>query len=288
MMARPETGEFDFEMNVKSFLNTDFPGGRRRAWLAVPVLLLALACSAGGAFDAEQSSPLHGKFRSGPAGHLQNAFRNIHEEYTESVVSIYTRGRQQPAHPLFNHPLFRYYFGEQQPKARTGLGSGFIISKDGYICTNYHVIKGMTQIMVRAADRVYPARVIGADEKTDIALLKIDGSFRPVYFGDSDNARVGDWAIAIGNPFGLDRTFTVGVISALARNKVDKAGGSYIQTDASINPGNSGGPLINLDGEVIGVNRMIYSRSGGSLGIGFAIPINQARIVLNRLRETGY
>jgi len=257
------------------------------------VLIIALGgCSSGNDFDADKSSPLRGKFRGGAADNLQNAFRKIHEEYSESVVSIYTlRLVRQPTHPLFNHPLFRYYFGRQtpgRPKTQTGLGTGFLISKDGYICTNYHVIKAMTRVMAKVAGKVYPARVVGADARTDIALLKIEGSgFRPVYFGDSDNSRVGDWAIAIGNPFGLDRTFTVGVISALARSKVDKAGGSYIQTDASINPGNSGGPLINLDGEVIGVNRMIYSRSGGSLGIGFAIPINQARIVLNRLRNSG-
>ena len=260
---------------------------------AIPALLLTIlmACSSGD-FDASGGSPLRGAFRGGAADNLQNAFRKIHDEYSDSVVSIYTqRLVRQPTNPLLEHPLFRYYFGRQAPgrtRRVSGLGSGFIISRDGYICTNFHVIKAMSSVMAKVGGRVYPARLVGADPSSDIALLKIQGeNFKPVYFGNSDDTRVGDWAIAIDNPFGLDRTFTVGVISALARSKVDKAGGSYIQTDASINPGNSGGPLINLDGEVIGVNRMIYSRSGGSLGIGFAIPINQARLVLERLRAGG-
>ncbi len=257
--------------------------------LVLFIALVGLGCPGTDDFDAGRTSPLRGAFRGSAADSLQDAFRKIHEEYSESVVSIYTAGIvSQPAHPLLNHPLFRYYFGNGANRTRqvSGLGSGFVISKEGFICTNFHVIKGMTRIMARVGGRVFPARLVGADEATDIALLKIEGSgFRAVYFGDSDQTRVGDWAIAIGNPFGLDRTFTVGVISAIARQKLDSEGGSYIQTDASINPGNSGGPLINLDGEVIGVNRMIYSRSGGSLGIGFAIPINQARIVLNQLRE---
>jgi S1-C subfamily serine protease len=131
---------------------------------------------------------------------------------------------------------------------------------------------------------------VGLDERTDIALIKINAGtkFKPVYLGDSDSINVGDWAIAIGNPFGLDRTFTVGVISATARRDLDLMGGSqaHIQTDASINPGNSGGPLLNIYGEVIGINRMIYSGSGGNIGIGFAIPINTAKNVLAQLKET--
>jgi S1-C subfamily serine protease len=131
------------------------------------------------------------------------------------------------------------------------------------------------------------AQIIGGDKHTDIALLKVNsgGDLRPVYMGDSDKVSVGDWAIAIGNPFGLDRTFTVGVVSAIGRSDVDMMGGSHIQTDASINPGNSGGPLINIFGEVIGINRMIYSQSGGYMGIGFAIPINTARSILAQLKQ---
>ncbi|MCA9165941.1 MAG: trypsin-like peptidase domain-containing protein, partial [Planctomycetales bacterium] len=138
-------------------------------------------------------------------------------------------------------------------------------------------------------EKQYEAKVIGSDEVTDIALLKVDAinGLKPVTLGDSDRVRVGDWAIAIGNPFGLDRTFTVGVISATARESVDESGNTHIQTDASINPGNSGGPLINIKGEVVGVNRMIYSQTGGNLGIGFAIPINTAKAVLESLRKNG-
>jgi S1-C subfamily serine protease len=170
---------------------------------------------------------------------------------------------------------------------RTGLGTGFVLSKDGYICTNYHVVSDTDKVFVTIKDKTYDADIIGADKKTDIALLKVnaDDDLKPVYFGDSDTVNVGDWAIAIGNPFGLDRTFTVGVISAVGRNDVDMMGSSHIQTDASINPGNSGGPLINIYGEVIGINRMIYSKSGGYMGIGFAIPVNTARTILASLKE---
>ncbi|MDA3821906.1 MAG: trypsin-like peptidase domain-containing protein, partial [Bacteroidales bacterium] len=170
---------------------------------------------------------------------------------------------------------------------KKGLGSGFVISSDGYICTNYHVIKGVDKVYVNVHNKHYEAKIIGFDKTTDIALLKIKpkGILKPVYFGNSDKTSVGDWAIAIGNPFGLDRTFTVGVISAIRRSDVDMIGNSHIQTDASINPGNSGGPLINIYGEVIGINRMIYSKSGGNMGIGFAIPINTAAHILNQLKK---
>ena len=197
-----------------------------------------------------------------------------------------------PQHPFFNDPFFREFFGtpQQGPRTqrRTGLGTGFVLSDDGYICTNHHVVSGVDKITVKINAREYPAKIIGSDEKTDIALLKISPAekLKPVYLGNSDEVRVGDWAIAIGNPFGLDKTFTVGVISATGRRDVDMMGGSqyHIQTDASINPGNSGGPLININGEVIGINRMIYSNSGGSLGIGFAIPMNTARSILEQLK----
>ena len=183
----------------------------------------------------------------------------------------------------------REFFGRSQPQyqKRKGLGTGFIISEDGYICTNHHVIAQVDSVYVNLDSKTYKAEIIGSDERTDIALLKIKSSTKlePVYFGDSDKVAVGDWAIAIGNPFGLDRTFTVGVISATGRKDVDLMGGSHIQTDASINPGNSGGPLINIYGEVIGINRMIYSQSGGYMGIGFAIPINTARSILEQLKQ---
>ncbi|MCX7680284.1 MAG: trypsin-like peptidase domain-containing protein [Spirochaetes bacterium] len=246
------------------------------------------------AFGQGAESPLKGSAENIKAWEIQKVFRKIAELYHDRVVFISTEQtvKIQP-HPFFDDPFFNQFFGipyQNRPRThkRRGLGSGFIISRDGYVCTNHHVIQNVDKVTVKVLDKVYDAEVIGSDERTDIALLKIksNNKFNPVFFGDSDKVNVGDWAIAIGNPFGLDKTFTVGVISAVARKDVDMMGGSqsHIQTDASINPGNSGGPLINIDGEVIGINRMIYSSSGGYMGIGFAIPINQAKIILEQLK----
>ncbi|MFW5808405.1 MAG: S1C family serine protease, partial [Spirochaetota bacterium] len=157
--------------------------------------------------------------------------------------------------------------------------------------TNHHVVANVDKVEVKIGEETFDAKIIGSDARTDLALLKIesDAKLSPVFLGNSDEVKVGDWAIAIGNPFGLDKTFTTGVISAVARKDLDLMGGSqtHIQTDASINPGNSGGPLININGEVIGINRMIYSRSGGNMGIGFAIPVNRAKDILLQLKEHG-
>lgn len=235
----------------------------------------------GGRTGPGDPSPLRGRMAKGtPGSEVAGAFRKVHELYEKRVVFISTeKGVRTPAPWPFNP------FGNQK---QTGLGSGFFISSDGFICTNHHVVADVDKVTVRVGSQEYEARVIGSDEQSDIALLKVDGKdFEPAFFGSSDKVRVGDWAIAIGNPFGLDRSFTVGVISALSRQTVDASGNNHIQTDASINPGNSGGPLINIDGEVIGVNRMIYSRTGGSLGIGFAIPIGEARRILDQLRRKG-
>jgi serine protease Do len=173
-----------------------------------------------------------------------------------------------------------------------GLGSGFLYRADGHIITNAHVVRGASQVTVKLADgrEFKNARVLGQDERTDVAVVKIDASNLPTaQFGDSSKVRVGDWAIALGNPFGLEHTLTVGVISAKAREvPLSVAGpGDYLQTDASINPGNSGGPLLDIYGRVIGVNNAIYSRSGGNVGIGFAIPINQAREIADILVKEG-
>ncbi|MFC1671288.1 trypsin-like peptidase domain-containing protein [Spirochaetota bacterium] len=245
-------------------------------------------------FGKMEMSPLKEKSGVTKASEIQDTFRDIFDLYKDSVVFITTEQivRVRP-HSYYSDPFFQDFFnrGRRRDRARvqkkTGLGTGFIISDDGYICTNYHVIKKVDKINININDKSYEGKIIGTDERTDIALLKIDTKkkLKPVYFGDSDNVKVGNWAIAIGNPFGLDRTFTVGVISAIGRNDVDLMGGSHIQTDASINPGNSGGPLINIYGEVIGINRMIYSKSGGYMGIGFAIPINTARFVLSQLKQ---
>lgn len=238
-------------------------------------------------------SPIRDQQRATSAFAIQESFHRIYELYKNRVVFISTeRTVQAQPNPMLNDPLFRRFFRVpegSQTQRQTGLGSGFIVSADGYVCTNHHVVADVDSVTVRIDDHEYEAEVIGSDELTDIALLKIQapGPFESVFMGNSDRVQVGDWAIAIGNPFGLDRTFTVGVVSAVARTELDPLGNAHIQTDASINPGNSGGPLLNLDGEVIGVNRMIYSQTGGSMGIGFAIPINTVHAVLDQLREHG-
>jgi serine protease Do len=189
--------------------------------------------------------------------------------------------------------FFRQFFGQGLPyrqQQQQSLGSGFIFSSDGYIVTNAHVVAQAQQIRVRLATRdEYDARLVGMDQKTDLALLKIKprGELPAAVLGDSESLEVGDWVIAVGNPFGLASTVTAGIVSA--KDRVIGAGpyDDFIQTDASINPGNSGGPLLNVRGEVVGINSAIYSRSGGSVGIGFAIPINLARRVVHELRDGG-
>lgn len=241
-------------------------------------------------FGNSGESPIKSEVESTKADEIQNVFSKIFLQYRDSVVFITTEQLVKVRNPYLNDPVLREFFrksGRSKVEKRTGLGTGFIVSEDGYICTNHHVISGVDRIRVHLNDKSYEARVIGSDSQTDIALLKIESAekLKPVYFGDSDKMQVGDWAIAIGNPFGLDNSFTVGVVSAVGRRDVDLMGGSHIQTDASINPGNSGGPLINIYGEVIGINRMIYSKSGGYMGIGFAIPVNTAKSVLYQLQK---
>ncbi len=199
---------------------------------------------------------------------------------------------------MFNDPFFQRFFGKQfqQPKQpqspfkQHGAGSGFIISENGLILTNNHVVEGADSIRIRLADkREFPASVIGTDPQSDVALIKIDGTGLPTLpMGDSDKLEVGEWVIAIGSPFELSQTVTVGVVSAKGRSRMGiNDYENFIQTDAAINPGNSGGPLLNIYGEVIGINTALFSRSGGYMGIGFAIPINMARSIENQLRTTG-
>ena len=176
------------------------------------------------------------------------------------------------------------------PQRQKSLGSGFIIDRDGSILTNNHVVENAEKIVVRLADeREFEAKVIGKDSKTDIAVIKIDakGNFPVPPLGDSDQLEVGEWVMAIGNPFGLDNTVTAGIVSAKGRHIGAGPYDNFIQTDASINPGNSGGPLINLRGEVVGINTAIFSQSGGNIGIGFATPINLAKEVLLQLKSKG-
>ncbi len=176
--------------------------------------------------------------------------------------------------------------GEGEPQQR-GVGSGFILSSDGYVMTNAHVVEGAEEVFVTLTDkREFKARIIGADKRTDVALVKIDSSGLPaVRLGDVSRLKVGEWVIAIGSPFGLENTVTAGIVSAKARDTGDFL--PFIQTDVAINPGNSGGPLINMRGEVVGINSQIYSRSGGFMGISFAIPIDEATRVSDQLKASG-
>ena len=203
-------------------------------------------------------------------------------------------GPGDPFRDFFGDDFFRHFFGgdPNREQRQQGLGSGFIIDPAGYILTNNHVIDGADEIKVKTnSDKEYTAEVVGADPKTDLALLKIklrDGdTLQAATMGDSDKLNVGEWVIAIGNPFGLQATVTAGIVSAKWRKIGASAYEDFIQTDASINPGNSGGPLFNLRGEVVGVNSMIYTPSGGNVGIGFAIPINLASNIVTQLKETG-
>lgn len=209
-------------------------------------------------------------------------------------------GQDQEEGPFPRDPFWDFFerFGAPHmmpdPGPQTSLGSGIIIDKSGIVVTNNHVIDGGTEIMVRvgADNNEMKAKVIGTDPKTDLAVLKIEGAKDLPFaaWGDSDSAEVGDWAIAIGSPFALDQSVTVGIISAKGRNQVGLGNdfrADMIQTDAAINPGNSGGPLCDIDGNIIGVNTAIYSRSGGYMGIGFAIPANLAKDIVNRLQKEG-
>jgi serine protease Do len=193
------------------------------------------------------------------------------------------------------YDFFNKFFGEipegvDPHQQRTSLGSGFIMSDDGYIITNNHVVKDADEIIVRLNDRrEFIAEVIGADERSDLAVLKIEGKRLPTLkLGDSSLLKVGEWVLAIGSPFGFDHSVTQGIISAMGRSLPNENYIPFIQTDVSINPGNSGGPLFNLQGEVIGVNSQIYSRTGGYMGMSFAIPVNVVKDIYQQLKEEGH
>jgi len=251
------------------------------------------------------------KAATGP-GELEKSLMLVSEEVRLSVVSITTV-------KVFKHPSTERYHGDEfggrrdrrrdpfedffdrfmpkiPPKGEfktQSLGSGVIVRIDdgkGYILTNNHVVADMDELKVKLIDkREFDAEVVGTDEQTDLAVIKIEGeNLVAVKMGDSDNLKQGQWAIAIGNPFGLNHTVSVGVVSAIDRSGVGIANyENFIQTDAAINPGNSGGPLVNIDGEVIGINTAIFTRSGGYQGIGFAIPVNMAKAVLRDLIDKG-
>ncbi len=211
-----------------------------------------------------------------------------------SVVNIFTSGEiRTPKTPFMSDPLFRRFFGEQpdgEPQRTSSLGSGVIVGAEGFIVTNHHVIENADQIEVSIADgRQLRAKVVGTDPDTDIAVLKVDAHDLPaITFSRPDSLTVGDVVLAIGNPFGVGQTVTMGIVSALGRSHLNiNTFENFIQTDAAINPGNSGGALVDSNGNLVGINSAIFSPSGGSLGIGFAIPVSISRQVLDQIIATG-
>ena len=235
-----------------------------------------------------QSAPPAGAPASAPAASLRTAAQRA----APAVVSI-AASRAPARGPQLDDPWFRFFFGDrlrQQQQPQIGLGSGVIVSPEGYVLTNHHVVDGADDIEVQLADgRAARARVVGTDPESDLAVLKVDLDALPtVVFGDSAGLHVGDTVLAIGNPFNVGQTVTAGIVSALGRNRVGiNTFENFIQTDAAINPGNSGGALVDVEGQLVGINTAIYSRTGGSLGIGFAIPADIARDVMVALIRDG-
>jgi len=227
-------------------------------------------------------------------------FTDLYDKQSPTVVSVdVTQKARAPRMPEISEddPFYEFFrrFG-QVPRPRgapereaQSVGSGFIISNDGYLITNAHVVDGADEVSIKLADRrEFKAKVVGTDKRTDIALLKIDATNLPkVAIGDPEKLRVGEWVFAIGKPFGLENTITAGIVSAKGRDLPQENLVPFIQTDAAINPGNSGGPLFNLKGEVVGINSLIYSRSGGFMGLAFAIPIDVAMNAVNQLKDKG-
>jgi len=222
------------------------------------------------------------------------SYRGAANKAMPSVVNIFTsKDVRASRHPLLNDPLFRRFFGDQledEPQRSSSLGSGVIVGTEGFILTNHHVIEAADEIDVALNDgRKLRAKLVGTDPDTDLAVLRVDGADLPaVTFGQAETMRVGDVVLAIGNPFGVGQTVTMGIVSALGRSHLGiNTFENFIQTDAAINPGNSGGALVDGSGNLVGINSAIYSRSGGSMGIGFAIPVSLARQVMDQIIASG-
>ena len=240
---------------------------------------------------AVSSSPVPVALVAAPLTSYSGAARRA----SPAVVSITASKApvHRPGSPRSDDPMFQFFFGDRarQSEPQVGLGSGVIVSSDGYLLTNHHVIEGADDVEVLLADgRQARAKLIGTDPESDVAVLKIELDRLPaIAFGDADQLQVGDVVLAIGNPFGVGQTVTSGIVSALGRNQLGiNTFENFIQTDAAINPGNSGGALVDTNGNLLGINTAIYSRSGGSLGIGFAIPVSTARQVMEGLIKDGH
>ena len=241
-----------------------------------------------GAVLQQESSP------SGPVAARASSYHDAVRRAAPSVVNIFSSKEvRTPKHPLLNDPIFRRFFGDQLPdeaQRASSLGSGVIVSTSGYVITNHHVVEAADEIEVALADgKKLLAKVVGNDPETDIAVLRVNSENLPaITFGSSDALRVGDVVLAIGNPFGVGQTVTSGIVSALGRTGLGiNTFENFIQTDAAINPGNSGGALIDASGNLVGINTAIFSRSGGSMGIGFAIPVSTAKVVLEQIVKSG-
>lgn len=294
---------------------------QNRRWISATVILALVCLTVAGVmawpdllsratYAIERGQAQAAQQQLGVATDLSQAFQYVARSLRPSVVSISSVRRVQVAQPQVrrygsempnelrrffgdDELLDRFFFDAPVPPRgfeQHGLGSGVIVSSDGYILTNNHVIQGADEVTVTLSDnRQLPADVVGADKATDVAVLKVDAKdLHPAQLGDSSSLNVGQWALAVGSPFGLDQTVTAGIISAVGRANVGITDyEDFIQTDAAINPGNSGGPLVNLQGEVIGINTAIASRNGGYQGVGFAIPSNMARHVMDSIVENG-
>lgn len=220
------------------------------------------------------------------------SFSDAARKAVASVVNISATKQVRRRSPLLDDPVLRRFFGERfnLPETQVSLGSGVIVSREGFILTNSHVVEGVTEIQVTLNDeRTVSGKIVGSDPETDLAVIRISATgLTPITFGQSDKLRVGDVVLAIGDPFSVGQTVTMGIVSAVGRELgTANPYGSFIQTDAAINPGNSGGALVDASGNLVGINTLIYSRSGGYQGIGFAIPVGLARKVMEQIIETG-
>ncbi|MFH2123691.1 MAG: trypsin-like peptidase domain-containing protein [Pseudomonadota bacterium] len=268
----------------------------RSLFLTIVILLIPFVCIGSENIDARTAALID----------TAEAFQVVIERAKPAVVYVYvkkvaaeTAADKKASDEFFNDPLLHDFFGEQKnskdydadgQQTSYSHGSGFIINKNGYILTNSHVINNAEEVTVRLIDkREFTARIIGQDQKSDVALIKIEAEDLPVIsLGNSSSLKVGEWAIAIGSPFEMIQTVTVGIISATGRSSVGISEyEDFIQTDAAINPGNSGGPLLNIHGQVIGINTAFLTQTGGYMGVGFAVPINMANIIAERLQKDG-
>ena len=296
-------------------------GTSRRALLFVALIGFAVGLAVSVRFDLFPASQAINLFGGGEKGGAEESptgappavtlpdFAGLAEHLSPSVVNISSTqevkggpslgipggpggggGEGDPFHEFFE-PFEKFFGQPRRPYKAKSLGSGFIIDTKGYILTNNHVVENADEIVVKLlTGKEFKAKVVGRDPKTDIALIEIHGAsdLTPVVLGDSDGLKVGQWVVAIGNPFGLENTVTAGIVSALGRHINQGPYDNFIQTDAAINPGNSGGPLLNTRGEVVGINTAIFSRGGGNIGIGFAIPISLAKEIVPQLKSKGH